>query len=170
MDFCPNRQPFAGDVDEMNEVIITNWNNVVNSHDVVYHLGDFSFAPPEESLRLLRQLNGSIILVAGNHDRPAMLKKLAPHLKEMHLTGTKKKVNKTHLFLTHYGLDVPRNMFSIHGHIHEKLYEETNKINVGVDSPLLSHLPLGEPLSEEELWSMIEERKKLIPIVSPYNT
>ena len=28
-------------VDQMNETIITNWNNVVEPDDIVFHLGDF---------------------------------------------------------------------------------------------------------------------------------
>ena len=38
-------RPFSC-IDEMNETIISNWNSIVKSADVVYHLGDFSFRNP----------------------------------------------------------------------------------------------------------------------------
>lgn len=33
-------RPFK-DINEMNEIIISNWNNIVKKDDIVYHLGDF---------------------------------------------------------------------------------------------------------------------------------
>lgn len=52
--------------DEMNDVLIQNWNKVVNDSDDVYVLGDFGFIdrfPPIGSF-----LNGTIYLIKGNHD------------------------------------------------------------------------------------------------------
>ena len=34
-------RPFK-DVDEMNKILIQNWNNVVRPDDIVWHLGDFA--------------------------------------------------------------------------------------------------------------------------------
>ena len=40
LEYC--QRPFDN-VEEMNEVIINNWNKVINEDDIVYVLGDFCF-------------------------------------------------------------------------------------------------------------------------------
>lgn len=62
--FC--NRPFAT-VEEMNEVLISNWNAVVQPEDTVYVVGDFSMAFRPVEL-YTKRLNGKKILVAGNHD------------------------------------------------------------------------------------------------------
>ena len=55
---------------EMDEKLIENWNNVVTAEDTVYMLGDFSdYADAEKDAEILQKLNGTKILVMGNHDR-----------------------------------------------------------------------------------------------------
>lgn len=61
-------RPFSS-VDEMNESMIANWNKVVKSGDLVYHLGDmFMGINKNDAMNILGRLNGDIILVMGNHD------------------------------------------------------------------------------------------------------
>jgi len=59
-------RPFDS-VEEMNEVLIKNWNSVVSEGDIVYFLGDFSMSlgAVEE---LTKRLNGHKKLITGNHD------------------------------------------------------------------------------------------------------
>ncbi len=57
-------RPFES-VNQMDEVLINNWNSVVRPDDEVYHLGDFSFADPK---KYVYRLNGKIHLIKGNHD------------------------------------------------------------------------------------------------------
>lgn len=59
-------RPFAS-VEEMNEIMIKNWNEVVGPDDTVYCLGDFSLAIRPVELYTPR-LNGVKYLVPGNHD------------------------------------------------------------------------------------------------------
>lgn len=61
-------RPF-GSIEEMDTILIANWNKKVHRNDTVYILGDLMFRnekPPEE---YLRQLNGKKNLIIGNHDR-----------------------------------------------------------------------------------------------------
>lgn len=51
---------------EMNEVMIKKWNEVVGKNDIVIHLGDFAFRNKASLIR--PRLNGIIILIRGNHD------------------------------------------------------------------------------------------------------
>lgn len=61
-------RPFSS-VEEMNDTLISNWNNVVSEDDLVYHLGDFSMSLPQEKVKeLVSSLHGRIILIQGNHD------------------------------------------------------------------------------------------------------
>jgi calcineurin-like phosphoesterase family protein len=56
-------------VSQMNNTIITNWNNTVGKYDKVFHLGDFCLANRETTEQICRSLKGYKILILGNHDR-----------------------------------------------------------------------------------------------------
>lgn len=49
-------------VEEMNGVLIENWNRTVGKEDTVYFLGDIG------AEQYVKQLNGKKILIKGNHD------------------------------------------------------------------------------------------------------
>ena len=63
--FC--NRPFK-DVEQMNEVMIANWNHVIGKDDSVFHLGDFCLGGAAEWTKILDRLNGKIYLIMGNHD------------------------------------------------------------------------------------------------------
>lgn len=60
-------RPFR-DVEEMDRVLIKNWNETVSNHDIVIHLGDFALCARERAKEICSQLNGKKILIKGNHD------------------------------------------------------------------------------------------------------
>jgi calcineurin-like phosphoesterase family protein len=62
-------RPFK-DVEEMNAAIVSNWNNLVGSNDLVYLLGDIAFGRGSHSPRYwLNRLNGRKVCIEGSHDR-----------------------------------------------------------------------------------------------------
>jgi len=61
-------RPFSS-LEEMNEMIVANWNSVVGPDDDVYVLGDVALGPIMESLAYVERLMGRKHLVIGNHDR-----------------------------------------------------------------------------------------------------
>lgn len=67
-----NMQPRAfADIEEHDEHIIKCWNAVVRDDDIVYHLGDFSFALSRNADRvteIFNRLKGKKHLIIGNHD------------------------------------------------------------------------------------------------------
>ena len=71
--FCHN-QEFVwrprgfNSVYEMNNEIIKRWNSIVQTDDEVFCLGDMMLNDDEEGLRCIKQLNGYIHLIRGNHD------------------------------------------------------------------------------------------------------
>jgi len=65
--YC-NRPVPDGEVQEMNEIMIDNWNSRVKPSDEIYHLGDFAFCGSEKKKDIIRRLNGIKYLIRGNHD------------------------------------------------------------------------------------------------------
>ena len=57
-------------LEEMNEVIIKNWNDRVKPEDTVYVLGDMVMGQLDAGRECLMRLNGKIVLIRGNHDSP----------------------------------------------------------------------------------------------------
>lgn len=133
-----NDRPF-GSVDEMNETLVENWNFTVGKNDWVYHLGDVSFrSHPKE---WLRQLNGNIVVICGNHDSEKQLQQCVDegviraweHVKYKRWSGDR-------FFLSHYAHRVWRNShhgsFHLYGHSHGDLegMEWGRSMDVGVDA------------------------------------
>ena len=52
-------------LEEMDELIVENWNKTVSDQDIVYHLGDVYFGAGHQHLKRLR---GRKRLILGNHD------------------------------------------------------------------------------------------------------
>ena len=140
------KRPFTS-VDQMNQTIIKNWNSIVKKDDLVYHLGDFAFRYNMKILEDLRkQLNGHIILIAGNHDRSDYNK-----LENFeYITMTKSRGIKTYpicritygtqkIMLCHYAMRVwdqsHRGTWHLYGHSHGNLTDDPNSLSfdVGVD-------------------------------------
>ena len=62
-------RPFK-DTFQMDECMIENWNKVVKQEDKVYHLGDVYFPKfKSEADLLFKRLNGTKVLILGNHDK-----------------------------------------------------------------------------------------------------
>jgi calcineurin-like phosphoesterase family protein len=55
-------------MDEMIKIIIQRWNSRVKKKDIAYIIGDVAFGNPKNWVPIIRQLQGTINLVRGNHD------------------------------------------------------------------------------------------------------
>jgi calcineurin-like phosphoesterase family protein len=127
----------------MNNEILNRWNNTVTNEDIVYYLGDLSLKDP---YLWLKQLNGNIVLIRGNHDT---------HLKR---TVTSKIItyDGEKLLLIHapYWIDREWDGWIIHGHHHNNEmvnfphYNPTKKM-FNVSAELINYTPveLGKLLS-----------------------
>ena len=70
--FCPQFR-IQATVDEMDEALIAYWNATVQPEDIVYNLGDISFARDVPAIaKIMRRLNGQHHLIFGNHDNVIM--------------------------------------------------------------------------------------------------
>ncbi len=61
-------RPFE-DLEQMHEGLIDNFNSVVQPEDTTYWIGDAFFCGPKKSEPIMERLNGTHILIRGNHDR-----------------------------------------------------------------------------------------------------
>ena len=57
------------DAAQMNAYMIKQWNSRVRPKDEVVILGDFSVGKAKETNEVLSQLNGTLYMIKGNHDR-----------------------------------------------------------------------------------------------------
>lgn len=169
--FVVGRSQFP-DAETMNQVIVTNHNNLVKKTDTVYHLGDISLnVKPAALLALLIELNGHFYFIKGNHDTSRQFKYLLNNNYElsdgklkflgMEEVGLRIKANKRSYFLSHYpiGLGERRaKMRNLCGHIHDDAANEANVLNVGVDSPEIGERPFGEPVPLEEAFALVDAK------------
>lgn len=175
-DFAP--RPFAT-VAQMHQVMVASWNQVVREQDTVYHLGDVAMHPAYEKgfpevLSVLKQLQGKIVFIKGNHDTRAFFRYLKNN--DPGLSGQAKfafedvgaliKFDHQQFLLTHYPmlLGITKNSRNLHGHIHHHSVPIAENLNVGVDAPeraFLTHpRPFGQPISENDLAEMYQRKKE----------
>jgi calcineurin-like phosphoesterase family protein len=116
-------------IKEMDDFIVTNWNETVREQDIIYHLGDVFFGQGHSVLPLLK---GRKRLILGNHDNG----------KSKHLQGAFQKVSMWRMFpefnlvLTHVPILIPENAkyeYNVHGHIHEGKSPTEKHINVSCE-------------------------------------
>ena len=131
------------DIIEMNNAVINNWNSMIKEDDIVYHLGDFPLANDEELKELYSYLNGTIILIRGNHDGKSV--KYYENIGFKVLKNAPIILDEYKLVLSHTpvpNIKIPDGYVNLHGHIHNKKLNENypsknystyKHINVSVD-------------------------------------
>ena len=132
IEYC--KRPFKT-VEEMNQVIMNNWNATVKEEDTVYLLGDYAFY---RGISEDWHLNGHIILIRGNHDRGFSDTKLKRFSIE---TVHKMPLTITHelegaivdIVLMHAPNQRHMNKVNFCGHVHDKWLYNDGFYNVGVD-------------------------------------
>lgn len=118
-------RPFDS-VEEMNEVLIERWNEVVKPGDKIYHLGDVFFGPKEWIEDNWHRLNGKKRLVVGNHDdilyiaQQRMFEKIElwRMFSEFNLLLTHVPVHNSTLYERRFKNAPMLPMINVHGHIH----------------------------------------------------
>jgi calcineurin-like phosphoesterase family protein len=153
-------------VAEMNEKIITRWNSRITKDDDVYVLGDLVMGGVE-NVELLKQLNGKIHIIYGNHDGPKKREAYA-ELENVVECGWANmiKYKKYNFYLSHYPTitdneDIgeivsPKEcVINLFGHTHQfdDFYDTNDGYNfrmyhVGVDSHDCFPVPIDEVIEE----------------------
>lgn len=125
-------RPFDN-VEQMNETLITNWNETVSSEDMVYVLGDISFYNFSKTEEIIKGLNGRKRLLLGNHDRHRSLTWWKN-------TGFEEVYEYPICYggfywFSHEPMYINSHMpyVNVHGHIHGQKYESKQYVNVSVE-------------------------------------
>jgi len=141
-------RPFDN-IHEMNKTLIENWNKKVPKDGIVFHLGDFGFGAPGKIKEIIKQLNGTIVLIAGNHEKTVLKKEDIRNmfhsihkLLEINVSDIESKNNTRKLTLCHYPLESwNKSHFGInesihlHGHWHYDNHRViSGRVDIGVDN------------------------------------
>lgn len=132
-------RPFTS-IEEMNESFYKEADTKIKEGDVVYLLGDISFAHHKEVLQRLRGHERNIHLIIGNHDNnkyvinPKYWSSLS-YYKEI-------KINDTKVVLCHYPIESwnkqAHGSLHFHGHTHNNASHQVtsipNRVDVGYDN------------------------------------
>lgn len=121
-----DNRPFKS-VQEMDETMISLWNETVLPIDTVYILGDVSWYDDATTAAILARLNGRKILVTGNHDQVGPLS--AKEYAEIHKSYHEIRSGKGHkIVLSHYPIHFfngqRRNAIMLYGHLHNSRMDE----------------------------------------------
>lgn len=142
-------RPFSS-VKRMDEYLIYRYNDKVGMNDVVLWLGDAFLCPIDKAKGIMQQLNGTKLLVLGNHDRTtktmtdigfSLVMDTAslnidgrscrfshfPYAGAVHARGVDDRFKEKRLTRR-------RNEILIHGHTHTDRKVMNSMINVGCDA------------------------------------
>lgn len=142
-------RPFDN-ADEMNEVLIKNWNSVVKNDDLIFCLGDFALGKEQDCFKILERLNGHKVLIKGNHEKTVCKKSYNRdefdggiyELLEIGINDEEVANEFQDIILCHYTMTTwnksHRGSWQLFGHVHGMLdgkeFLSPNQFDVGVDS------------------------------------
>lgn len=162
--FC--NRPFRN-VEEMNEILIENWNKVVSKDDTVFHLGDFAFGGSSVWNSIIPRLNGHINLIIGNHDRKNLRQGYMSYF-DMVVPQLQIEIEDNSIYLNHYPFlyygGSYRGVWQLFGHVHSGPQADgldisrlrvllPTQYDVGVDNNNFT------PISYREVKEKIESQK-----------
>ncbi len=137
-----SKRPFSS-VEEMNETMITRWNEKVGKEDTVYHLGDFALMSSGKVRQLVARLNGKIHLISGNHESSARdageCFAWIKDYEELTVSDADAHKGERFIVLFHYAMRVWNashyGTWHLYGHSHGELPDDETSLSfdVGVD-------------------------------------
>lgn len=142
-------RPFSS-TDEMDRFIIDAHNTVVQDHDIVWMLGDFSAHQDSRTAQIFAQLKGRKRLILGNHDvdHSGNVRKgiaaLAWDQPPTHYAET--KIDGERIILHHYAMRTweasVHGSWHLYGHSHGRLPAYGRSRDCGVDCKDLGYAPV----------------------------
>lgn len=132
--------------EEHDQWLVNIWNDTVLPSDIVYHLGDLSFATKYDVVAdFVSSLKGQKFLIKGNHDRTEFLDRLkADNLIQNWYDYKEIKIGENKVVLFHFPISAwhqqHRGSWMLHGHSHGSHPRIGKMLDVGLDSMYnLSH-------------------------------
>jgi calcineurin-like phosphoesterase family protein len=126
----------------MDEALIKNWNSVVKENDIVFNLGDFSFASNTRTKEIMDALNGRHVLILGNHDMLRPYNKAIYSAFEYVSQQLQLQIEDRYVYLNHYPFlcyggsfrEPYHSVWQLFGHVH------TSNRSGGLDTKRLINL------------------------------
>ena len=124
-------RPFEN-AEEMNNILIHNYNECIKKNDIVYILGDIAHRTPvAEVNKLIDRLNGKKVLIKGNHDKKYDVSLFVGIYDFLEIA-----YNGINISLMHYPMmEWPKSRHGslhLHGHIHSKVDYNVLQRNEGI--------------------------------------
>ena len=145
-------RPFT-DLQHMETEMIKRYNDIVDKDDIVYWLGDVSFAGKEVTRGIISKMHGYKILILGNHDWPKP--------REWWIDAGFDEVTKypmivrKQFILSHQPMPMSDlTYFNIHGHVHHETMDSMFHFNACVE------VHDYKPVLLNEIEQMFYKRKK----------
>lgn len=134
-------RPFSS-VDDMNSILVKNWNDTVSENDTVFFLGDLSFCNKEKTAEICHSLNGEKFLVMGNHDTEN-----EQFYYECGFSGVSRYpiIYNNFWILSHEPLYINKNMpyANIFGHVHgNPIYKDVSERSFCVSVERINYTPI----------------------------
>lgn len=150
--YCSESRPFVSS-EEMDEKIISNWNSVIDPEDCVYILGDVAFCNAEEASHKLNRMNGTKVLIAGNHDHKLKSQHTFVNCFSFVTDYMETNFEGSNLILFHYPIESWNRMsygsIMLHGHKHGTPTNTKGKIkDVGIDTNNMFPYLLSDVIKE----------------------
>lgn len=151
-------------IEEMDDVLISNWNTTVSPDDTVLFLGDLvAYSTTKKQKEYLDRLNGDIIFITGNHDEITMnTEDCIPVYKSLEF-----QVSGINFYATHYPEDIPNIRWLLHGHVHNNdlcenpFYNpQNNRLNLSIE--VINY----KPIPMEEIVSIIKSKNERVRTLS----
>ena len=132
-------RPFAN-IKEHDELLISNWNNVVGENDTVHHLGDVAYrCTMDYALNIMKRLNGIKHLVVGNHDDDLALRmnNIRPNTWASIKYYDEVEYDRQRIILFHYPMRTwhwnYKGTIQLFGHVHGHMPPYGKSFDIGVD-------------------------------------
>lgn len=128
--------------DGWQDLIIGNWNRLVQPEGTVFHLGDLALGKREQAEGLVPTLNGRIFMLRGNHDRRGK-----SFYTNLGITLVKDPFvmefdSGPRLIFSHRPiLPLPAGVLNLHGHIHNNPHPEVGQRHVNMSIEVREYRP-----------------------------
>lgn len=145
-------RPFKN-LNAMHSGIIDRHNEVVGPDDVCYHLGDIAFISKSQIQKLekiISKLNGTNILILGNHDENHPFTYMNLGFMSVHTSLILPEDNRFILNHDPAASLLYKNKFWIVAHVHDLFTVHKNCVNVGVDVRNYYPVSLEEVVKDAE--------------------
>jgi calcineurin-like phosphoesterase family protein len=152
-------RPYSS-VEEMNQVLITNWNEVITDDDTVFILGDVTWGNNTNLIGYIEQMKGHKILIKGNHDNK-LQKTICDKLFDFACDQLRLTIDGKHVILNHYPFLCFAEDIQLFGHIHSGPGSTSHDVDKYMNCGNLNQLDVGvdnmnyKPVSWKEILEMV---------------